>query len=121
MSSKNKEEILDCIPLLHPYSMDEIYTMLKRHGCKILHEETYNLVEKNLYKIRDKYVRMTEYRSFGNSTSIENIKMSNGCLTCTLTEVSTLEQKIVDKIKFAEKYNIPYEGLIELIKEMNLL
>ena len=47
--------------------------------------------------------------------------MSNGCLTCTLTEVSTLEQKIVDKIKFAEKYNIPYEGLIELIKEMNLL
>ena len=64
---------------------------------------------------------MTEYRSFGNSTSIENIKMSNGCLTCMLTEVSTLEQKIVDKIKFAEKYNIPYEGLIELIKEMNLL
>ena len=53
MSSKNKEEILDCIPLLHPYSMDEIYTMLKRHGCKISHEETYNLVEKNLYKIME--------------------------------------------------------------------
>ena len=54
------------------------------------------------------------------SRVIENIKMSHGCLTCSLSETSTLEQKIIDKIKFAEKYNIHYEGLIELIKEMNL-
>lgn len=28
--------------------------------------------------------------------------------------------KVIKKIRFAEKYNIPYEGLIELIKELEL-
>lgn len=32
----------------------------------------------------------------------------------------TKTSKVIEKIRFAEKYNIPYEGLIELIKEMKL-
>ena len=46
--------------------------------------------------------------------------MLNGRITCKFASVSTPEQKVIDKIKFAKKYNIPYEGLIELIEEMNL-
>ena len=121
MSSKNKKrEILDHIPIFFPCSMSKIYDTLKSYGCKFTYNEIYDLVEEHLYKVGDKYIRIMDYHLLDESDSLVKVDMLNGRITCKFTSVSTPKQKVIDKIKFAEKYNIPYEGLIELIKEMNL-
>lgn len=121
MSSKNKKrEILDHIPFFYPCSMSRIYDILKSYGCKFTYNEIYDLVEEHLFKIGDKYMIITDYHLFDESDFLTKVDMFNGHITCKFASVSTPEQKVIDKIKFAEKYNIPYEGLIELIKEMNL-
>ncbi|MCS2652608.1 hypothetical protein KQP61_20860 [Bacteroides faecis] len=121
MSSKNKKrEILDHIPFFYPCYMSRIYDILKSYGCKLTYNEIYDLVEEHLYKIGDKYMRVIDYHLFKESDSLTKVDILNGRITCKSASVSTPEQKVIDKIKFAEKYNIPYEGLIELIKEMNL-
>ena len=121
MSSKNKNrEILDYIPFFYPCSMSRIYDILKRCGCKFTYNEIYDLVEEHLYKIGDEYMRVVNYHILDKSYSSTKVDMLNGRITCKFASVSTPEQKVIDKIKFAKKYNIPYEGLIELIEEMNL-
>ena len=121
MSSKNKNrEILDYIPFFYPCSMSRIYDILKRCGCKFTYNEIYDLVEEHLYKIGDEYMRVVNYHKLDKSYSSTKIDMLNVRILCKFASVSTPEQKVIDKIKFAKKYNIPYEGLIELIEEMNL-
>ena len=109
MSSKNKNrEILDYIPFFYPCSMSRIYDILKRCGCKFTYNEIYDLVEEHLYKIGDEYMRVVNYHILDKSYSSTKVDMLNGRITCKFASVSTPEQKVIDKIKFAKKYNIPY-------------
>lgn len=118
--NKNKREILDHIPFFFPCSMSKIYAILKSHGCEFTYNEIHDLVKEHLLEIGDEYIKIADYSLFDESKYLTNIDILNGRMTCKSASVSTPEQKVIDKIKFAEKYNIPYEGLIELIEEMNL-